>query len=177
MSLRIYQLFLGLQISGDYMLFFSFWLLHVTDGKTICAAITAETAVQFSRSIMSDSLWPHGLQHTRPPCPSSTPRVYSNSCPSSGWCHPTVSSSVIPFSSHLQSFPTSESFQMSQFFASAGHCCARCPNPQVGKREGFQDNATHKKGSLLLTRVRAPAATNTVVQGQRAPSPSCYTSL
>ena len=177
MSLRIYQLFLGLQISGNCMLFFSFWLLHVTDGKTICAAITAETTVQFSRSIMSNSLRPHGLQHTRPPCPSSTPRVYSNLCPSSGWCHPTISSSVIPFSSHLQSFPTSESFQMSQFFSSAGHCCARCPNPRVGKREGFQDNATRKKGSLLLTRVRAPAASNAVVQGQRAPSPSCYTKL
>ena len=66
---------------------------------------------------MSDSLWPHGLQHARPPCPSPTPRVYSNSCPSSRWCHPTISSSVIPFSSCLQSFPTSRSFQMSQFFA------------------------------------------------------------
>ena len=53
---------------------------------------------------MSDSLWPHGLQHARPPCPSPTPRVYSNSCPLSQWCHPTVSSSAIPFSSHLQSF-------------------------------------------------------------------------
>ena len=68
---------------------------------------------------MSDSLWPHGLQHTRPPCPSSTPGAYSNSCPSSHWCHPTISSSVIPFSC-LQSFPASGSFQMSQFFASGG---------------------------------------------------------
>ena len=67
---------------------------------------------------MSDSLWPHGLQHTRPPCPSATPRVSSNSCPLSRWCHPTVSSSVVPFSSHLQSFPASESFLVSQFFAS-----------------------------------------------------------
>ena len=67
---------------------------------------------------MSDSLQTPGLQHTRPPCPSPTPRVYSNSCPLSWWCHPTVSSSVIPFSSHLQSFPASGSFQMSQFFAS-----------------------------------------------------------
>ena len=69
---------------------------------------------------MSNSLWPHGLQHTRPPCPSSTPRVYTNSCPLSQWCHPTISSSVIPFSSSLQSFPASGSFQMSQFFASGG---------------------------------------------------------
>ena len=62
------------------------------------------------------SLWPHGLKHTRPPCPSPTFRVYSNSYPSSRWCHPTISSSVVPFSSHLQSFPASGSFQMSQFF-------------------------------------------------------------
>ena len=70
---------------------------------------------------MSDSLWPHGLQHARPPCPSPTPRVYSNSCPLSRWCqNPTISSSVVPFSSCLQSFPVSGSFQMSQFFTSSG---------------------------------------------------------
>ena len=73
-------------------------------------------SVQFSHSIVSDSLQPHGLQHARPPCPSSTPRVYPNSCPSSQWCHPTISSSVIHFSTHLQSFPVSGSFQMSQLF-------------------------------------------------------------
>ena len=77
-------------------------------------------SVQFSCSVMSDSLRPHELQHARPPCPSPTPGVYSNSCPLSWWCHPTISSSVIPFSSHLQSFPASGSFQMSQFFASGG---------------------------------------------------------
>ena len=66
---------------------------------------------------MSDTLWPHGLQHARPPCSSPTPRIYSNSCPLSWWCHPTISSSVIS-SSHLQSFPASGSFQMSQLFAS-----------------------------------------------------------
>ena len=76
------------------------------------------SSVQFSRSVMSDSLQPHGLQHTRPPCPSPTPRVYSNSCPLSQWCHPSISSSVVPFSSCLQSFPASGSFQMSQFFTS-----------------------------------------------------------
>ena len=78
------------------------------------------SSVQFSHSVMSDSLWPHGLQHTRPPCPSPTPRVYSNSCPSSQWCHPIISSSVVPFSSHLQSFPESGSFQISQLFTSGG---------------------------------------------------------
>ena len=69
---------------------------------------------------MSDSLWPHGLQHTRLPCPSPTPGAYSNSCPSRQWCHPTISSSVDLFSSCLQSFPASGSFQMSQFFTSGG---------------------------------------------------------
>ena len=67
------------------------------------------------------SLQPHGLQHTRLPCPSPTPRACSNSCPSCWWCHPTISSSVTPFSSHLQPFPTSESFPMSQFFTLGGH--------------------------------------------------------
>ena len=74
--------------------------------------------VQFSQSVVSNSLWTHGLQHTRPPCPSPTPRVYSNSCPLSQWCHPTISSSVVPFSSCLQYFPASGSFQMSQVFTS-----------------------------------------------------------
>ena len=81
---------------------------------------TMECSVQFSRSVVSNSLWPHGLQHTRPPCPSPTPRVYSNSCPLSQWCRPTISSSVVPFSSCLQSFPASRSFPMSQFFESGG---------------------------------------------------------
>ena len=69
---------------------------------------------------MSNSLWPHGLQHARLPCPSATPRAYSNSCPSSQWCHPIISYSVIPFSSCLQSFRASGSFPMSQFFTSGG---------------------------------------------------------
>ena len=77
-------------------------------------------SVQFSRSVLSYSLWPHGLQHVRPPCRSPTPRVYSNSCPLSRWCHPTISSSVVSVSSHLHSFPASGSFQMSQLFATCG---------------------------------------------------------
>ena len=76
--------------------------------------------VQFSRLVVSDSLWPHGLQHSRLPRPSPTPGAFSNSCPSSQWCHPTISSSVIPFSSCLQSFPASGSFPRSQLFASGG---------------------------------------------------------
>ena len=75
---------------------------------------------QFSHSVVSDSLWPHKLQHTRPPCPSPTPGVYPNSCPSSQWCHPTISSSAISFSSCLQSFPASGSFPVSQLFMSGG---------------------------------------------------------
>ena len=77
-------------------------------------------SVQFSLSVVSDSLRPHGLQHSRLPCPSPIPKACSNSCPSSQWCHPTISFSVIPFSSCLQSFPTSGSFPMSQFFTSGG---------------------------------------------------------
>ena len=76
--------------------------------------------VQFSHSVVSDSLWPHGLQHTRLPCPSQTPGACSDSCPSIWWCHPTISSSVDPFSSCLQSFPASGSFPRSQFFPSGG---------------------------------------------------------
>ena len=77
------------------------------------------SSIQFSHSVESDSLWPHGLQHTRLPCPSPTPGGYSNSCPLSQWCHPTISSSVVPFSC-LQSFPASGSFPMSRFIASGG---------------------------------------------------------
>ena len=77
-------------------------------------------SVQFTHSVASDSLWPHGLQHARPPCPSPTPGVYSNWCPLSQWCHPTISSSVVPFSSCPQSFPASGSFQMNHLFTSGG---------------------------------------------------------
>ena len=77
-------------------------------------------SVQFSRSVVSDFLRPHGMQHTRHPCPSPTPGTYSNSCPSSGWCHSAISSSIFPFPSCLQSFPASGSFLMSQFFESGG---------------------------------------------------------
>ena len=78
---------------------------------------TWNSSVQFSCSVVSGSLRPHELQHARPPCPSPTPRVHPNSCPLSQWCHPAISSSVIPFSSCPQSLPASESFPMSQLFA------------------------------------------------------------
>ena len=82
--------------------------------------IMMASSVQFSHSVMSHSLRPHELQHSRPPYPSPTPRVYSNSCPSSQWCHPTISSSVVPFSSCPQSLLASGSFPMSQLFAWGG---------------------------------------------------------
>ena len=78
------------------------------------------STVQFSCSVMSDSLWPHGPQHARPLCPWPTLKACSNSCLSSRWCHPTISSSVVPFSYHLQFFPASGAFPMSQFFTSGG---------------------------------------------------------
>ena len=93
------------QINGKIYSVHEFWELNYS-------------SVQFSHSVLSDSLWPHESQHARPACPSQTPEVYSNSCPSSRWCHPTISSYVDPFSSHLQSFPELGSFQMSPFFAS-----------------------------------------------------------
>ena len=80
----------------------------------------SSVSVQFSHSVVSDSLRPQGLQHAILPCPSPTPGAYSNSCPSSWWCHPTISSSVIPFSSCLQSFPAPGPFPMSQFFLLGG---------------------------------------------------------
>ena len=81
--------------------------------------------------VMSDSLPLQGLQHARPPCPSPSPKVYSNSCPVSRWCHPTISSSVVPFSSHLQSFPASGPFPMSQFFPSGGQSIAASASVSV----------------------------------------------
>ena len=86
----------------------------------ISAMIPQFSSIQFSHSVMFNSLWPNGLQHARLPCPSPTPRACSNSRPLSQWCHPTISSSVIPFSSCLQSFPASGSFQMIWFFTSGG---------------------------------------------------------
>ena len=91
---------------------------YMTTGKIIALSNPEGfSSVQFSHSIMSDSLWPHESQHAKPPCPSPTPRVHSDSCPSSRWCHPAISSSVVPFSSCPQCLPAPESFPMSQLFA------------------------------------------------------------
>ena len=93
---------------------------HFSSGNLFQGTFLLKLQAQFSCSVVSDSLRPLGLQHTRPSCPSPTPGVYSNSCPLSRWCHPTISSSVVTFSSRLWSFPASGSFQMSQLFASVG---------------------------------------------------------
>ena len=101
---------------------YSFFLLslHQIFGRLGGFLKTVQSSVKFICSVVSDSLWPHESQHAMLPCPSPTPRIYPNSCPLSWWCHLTISSSVVPFSSCPQSFPTSGSFQMSQLFASGG---------------------------------------------------------
>ena len=93
---------------------------QIIKSKTFLYISLVFSSVQFSCSVVSDSLRPCESQHARPPCPSPTPGVYPNSCPSSQWCHPAISSSVIPFSSCLQSFPASGSFTMSQVFTWGG---------------------------------------------------------
>ena len=90
---------------------------HHSSRNFVCLETMKIDSVQFSRSVMSDSLRPHESQHCRPPCPSPTPRDHSNACPLSGCCYPDISSSVIPFSSCPQSLPASDSFPMSQLFA------------------------------------------------------------
>ena len=95
-------------------------ILYKTMGFPSWVSQVALSSVQFSYSVMSDSLWPHGLQHARLPYPSPTLRAYSNSCPLSQWCHPNISSSVLPISSCLESFLASGFFPMSQFFTSGG---------------------------------------------------------
>ena len=95
------------------------YLIILFGGPCITTS-TLVSSVQFSRSVVSDFLRPHESLHARPPCPSSTPRVYSNSCPSSRWCHPTISSSIVPFFSCSQSLPASGSFPVSQLFTWGG---------------------------------------------------------
>ena len=109
-------------MASKYMKRFSTSLIirEIQNKTTIRYHLILVGISEFSCSVVSDSLWPHGLQHARPPCPSPTPGVYSNSWPLSQWCHPAISSSVVPFSSCLQSFPASGSFPMSQIFSSGG---------------------------------------------------------
>ena len=112
---QIFMILLGINLFKKSTFFFNL--------RSCCSnyLIIKSSFSQFSRSVMSNSLRPHTLQDARPPCPSPTPRACTNPCPSSWWCHQTISFSVIPFSSLFQSFPASGSFQMSQLFASGGH--------------------------------------------------------
>ena len=116
----------GIQMANRHMKRFSTLLvigeiqIETTMRYHLTLVRMAITSVQFSRSVVSNSLWPYESQHARPPCPSPTPRVHQDSRPSSQWCHPAISSSVIPFSSCPQSLPASESFPMSQLFAWGG---------------------------------------------------------
>ena len=105
----------SLSHEGHFLSVFTLRLISHT-----CIISVFNWEFRFSCSVVSDSLRPHGLQHVRLPCSSPSPGACSNSCPSSGWCHPSISSSVVPFSSRLQSFPASGSFPMSQFFVSGG---------------------------------------------------------
>ena len=112
------------------------WDSHCS-GFSCCRAGSRVRSVQFSCSVVSDSLWPHGLQHTRLPCPSPTPGACSNSFPLSQWCHPTISSPVIPFSSCLHSFPTLGAFLMSQPLASSGQNTGVSPSSEYSRLISF----------------------------------------
>ena len=106
--------------------------LHITSPSHHLLCFGHDLVSQFNRLVVSNSLRPHGLQNARPPCPLPTPGVYSNSCPLTRWCHPTTyQSSIVPFSSHLQSFPASGSFQMRQFSALSGQSFAVLPSASV----------------------------------------------
>ena len=105
----------------------------------IFSTLDSVSSVQFSSSVVSNSLWPHELQHARPPCPSPTPRVHPNPCPLSWWCHSTISSSVVPFSSCPQSFPASGSFPVSQLFSWGG----QTPTPHFKSINSLVLNLLH----------------------------------
>ena len=107
------------------------YILNLILYNRACEHSNVLSSAQFSHSVMSDCLRPHEPQHAKPPCPSLTPGVYSNSCPSSRWCHPAISSSVIPFSSCLQSFPASGSFPMNQLFTWGGQSTGVSPSASV----------------------------------------------
>ena len=120
------------------------------------------SSVQSSCSVLSDSLRPHESQHARPPCPSPTPRVYPNSCPLSQWCYPTISSSVVPFSSHPQCFPASGSFPRSQFFPSGSQSIGVSASASVHPMniqdcprdyQGVFSNTTVKKHQFFSTQL------------------------
>ena len=124
------------------------------------------SSVHFSHSVESDSLWPHESQHARPPCPSPTPRAHSNSCPLSQWCHSTISSSVVPFSFCLQSFPASWCLPMSQFFVSGGQSIGAAASASVlpaNIQDWFPLGLT---GLILLSKGLSRVFSNTIQKHQ-----------
>ena len=115
---------------------FSRLIHHLIYSFYLCQQLCdAFSSVQFSHSVVSNSLWPHELQHARPLCPSPTPGVHPNPCPLSWWCHPAISSSVVPFFSCPQSLPASESFPMSQLFAWGGQSIGCVNSSHLGSRK------------------------------------------
>ena len=123
--------------------------------------------VQFSRSVMSDSLRSHELQHAWPPCPSPTPGVYSNSCPSSPWCHPAISSSVVPFSAWPQSLPASGSFPMSQLFTSGGQSIGVSASASVLPMNTQDWSPLGWTGWISLSKELSRVFSNTIVQNNQ----------
>ena len=124
-SLKLFVQWLGVPLPDMLQKGLCSWVNLMTASipfatKILWFPVHSVSSVQFSHSVMSDSLQPRGLQLARLLCPSPIPRAYSNSCPSSWWCHPTISSSVVPFSSCFQCCPASGSFPLSQFFTSVG---------------------------------------------------------
>ena len=150
-----------LKITFIYLLIVS--VCQSLEVMRLCSQL--QVSDQISRSVVSDSLQPHELQHARPPCPSPTPRVHWDSHPSSQWCHPTISSSVIPFSSCLHSFQASGSFPMSQFLASGGQSIAASASASVlpmNIQEWFPLGLT---GLIsLLSKGLSRVLSNTIVQ-------------
>ena len=124
MKIRLWTYYFSENYTSFFPLKFWWWAFVIVpyycDCEPECSLSVKYQSDQISRSVMSDSLWPHKLQHARPPCPSPIPGVHSDSRPSSQWCHPAISFSVVPFSSCPQSFPASGSFPMSQLFAWGG---------------------------------------------------------
>ena len=136
-------------------------------------------SVQFSHSVMSDSLWPHESQHARPPCPSPFPGVHSDSCPSNQWCHPATSSSVVPFSSCPQFLPASESFPMSQLFTWGGQTTGVSASASFPPKKSQGSSPSEWTGWISLqSKGLSRVFSNTTVQKHQffGPQPSLQSS-
>ena len=141
------------------------WLFHEKNSVQF-------SSVQFSRSVVSNSLQPHESQHSRPPCPSQTPGVYSNPCPSSQWCHPAISSSVVLFSSYPQSLPASGSFPMSQLFAWGGQSTGVSASASVLPMNTQDLSPSGWTGWISLqSKGLSRVFSNTIVQGHQFLAP------